>query len=65
MEERQALRLLRIRVEVVIRLGAPVELEQVVGEQPAELLSIVESCFAQPYVHALTLPGLACLLSFE
>lgn len=55
-EKRQALRLLPVCVEVGIRLGPPVELEQVVGEQPPELLAVLERGFAQRDVHDAMMP---------
>ena len=43
-QEGQTLGLLPVRVEVRIRLGPPVELEQVVREQPPESVAVVELC---------------------
>ena len=46
-----------VRVEVGVRVCPPIELEQVIGEEPTEQLAIVEACFAQRHCHGRILRG--------
>jgi RimJ/RimL family protein N-acetyltransferase len=56
-EEGQPLRFLPVRVEVRIRVGTAVELEQVVGEQTLQLLAFLQRRLAEPDFHAATVPA--------
>jgi ubiquinone/menaquinone biosynthesis C-methylase UbiE len=58
-QERKSFRLQPVRIEIGVRTGPAVELEQIVGEQLTELVPFLGRRFSQRHVHRTTVARLA------